>query len=127
VVASIDHTHHGLYTTGQDGRRVERIDEPHSVPVLNIYSDSAWPHLSEWPQYARNHEQLAGPAATVVNVHIAGVGHLGLTDLALSSPLLTRLLDGHAPSADPRDALEELRRVCLDFLDAHLGSAAPTS
>jgi hypothetical protein len=37
------------------------------------------------------------PAPAVFTVHIAGVGHLGLTDLALSAPLLARLLDGQAP------------------------------
>jgi dienelactone hydrolase len=30
------------------------LEEVYPVPVLNIYSDSSWSYLSDWPQYARN-------------------------------------------------------------------------
>lgn len=89
------------------------------VPVLNVYSDSSWGHLDEWPQYARNHELLTAGSADVVSVHVSGVGHLGLTDLALSSPLLTRVLGGQ-PTHDARGVLQTLNQHCLEFLDAHL-------
>lgn len=96
------------------------------TPVLSVYSDSAWSHLSEWPQYARNHELLTAESADVVHLHIAGAGHLGLTDLALTSPFLTRLLDGR-PTHDARDALETLNRAGLEFFDAHLKGAAASA
>lgn len=37
------------------------LDEAYPVPVLNIYSDASWNHLSEWTQYARNDELLSSP------------------------------------------------------------------
>jgi dienelactone hydrolase len=95
-------------------------DDPYPVPVLHLYSDSSWEHLAEWPQYAANHALLDGTEATVVNVHLAGVGHFGLTDLALTSPLLTRLLEGHTPAMDPRSALQVVNEVTLEFVDTHL-------
>lgn len=102
----------------RDGRFIwEEADYP--LPVLLVYSDSAWSHLGEWPQYAKNHELLSAESATVVNLHIAGVGHLGLTDLALASPVLTWLLDGER-ARDARGALASLNEASLEFLDAHL-------
>ncbi len=92
--------------------------EPYPVPVLNIYSDSAWGHLDEWPQYGRNHEMLDDP--TVENIHIEGVGHLHLTDLSLSSPFLTRVLNGHPSTGDARAALTELNGHALRFFNTHL-------
>lgn len=97
--------------------------DPYPVPVLNVYSDSAWGHLDEWPQYRRNREMLDDP--TVLNVHLAGVGHLHLTDLSLSSPLLTRLLNGHPSRGDARAALTELNGHVLRFFDTHLGASTP--
>lgn len=91
---------------------------PYPVPVLLVYSDSAWGHLDEWPQYARNHELLTTEPPGVVHLHLGGVGHLGLTDLALASPLLTRLADGTAPEYPP-GPLEALNRLVLEFLALH--------
>lgn len=101
----------------EDGRFVWNAD-PYPVPVLNVYTDSAWGHLSEWPQYERNRELLDDPLADTL--HIEGVGHLHLTDLSLSSPFLTRLLNGHPSTGDPREALELLNRRVLEFFDEHL-------
>lgn len=98
---------------------------PYPTPVLNVYSDTSWDHLDDWPQYARNHELLTGPPPDVFNVHVSGVGHLGLTDLALASPLLTRLFDGRASTADPRAALEDLNDLCRRFFDSYLKDAGP--
>ena len=102
-------------------------EDPYPVPVLHVYSDSSWGHLAEWPQYAANHALLGGTASSVVSVHLAGVGHFGLTDLALSSPLLTRLLEGQRPAVDPRSGLEAVNEVTLGFLDTYLqeGVVAP--
>jgi dienelactone hydrolase len=98
-------------------------ESPYPSPVLNIYSDSAWDHLAEWPQYARNHALLTDTRPQVANVHIGGVGHLGLTDLALSNPWLVRLLDGIRPTVDHAQALRQINQVCLTFLDRHLKGA----
>ena len=55
-----------------------------------------------------------------MSVHLAGVGHFGLTHLALSSPLLTRLLEGQKPAKNPRPALEAVNEVTLEFVDTYL-------
>ncbi|NLF64868.1 MAG: alpha/beta hydrolase [Chloroflexi bacterium] len=94
--------------------------EPYPVPVLNVYSDSAWGHLSEWPQYAGNVALLSGDHPAAFNLHIDGLGHLGLTDLALSSPLLVRLADGARPARDSVEGLRLINETCLRFFDAYL-------
>ena len=104
---------------GVEGGEFVWNSQPYPVPVLNIYSDSAWSHLGEWPQYAENHALLTG-GGTVHNVHITGIGHLALTDLSRTSPLITRMLDGRKPAKSPEQALEILNRVCLAFFDCYL-------
>lgn len=95
-------------------------DEGYPIPVLNVYSDSAWGHLGEWPQYAENYELLSGANATAFNVHISGAGHFTLTDLALTSPFLTRMLNGQKSTADAGYCLETINKVCLEFFDCYL-------
>lgn len=90
------------------------------VPVLNVYSDASWDHLCAWPQYAANCALLTGTVPTAFNVHITGVGHLGLTDLSLTSPILTRLFDGQQSSAAAIRCLTAINTVVLDFFDAYL-------
>lgn len=104
-------------------------DKVYPVPVLNVYSDSSWGHLGEWPQYRENHDLLAGTAATAFSVHISGVGHFSLTDLALTSPALTRLLNRQPSTANARECLTRVNGLCLEFLDGYLkgegGSGLP--
>ena len=98
------------------------IKDPYPTPVLSIYSDSSWEHLAEWPQYARNYALLTDARAQVANLHIRGVGHLALTDLALSNPWLVRLLDGISVTGDGAEALRLINSTGLEFLDHHLKS-----
>ncbi|MHB8107702.1 MAG: alpha/beta hydrolase family protein [Candidatus Cryosericum sp.] len=95
-------------------------DETYPIPVLNVYSDASWSHLGNWPQYAENYRLLAGTSATAFNVHISGVGHLTLTDLALTSPFLTRVLNGQKSTADAQHCLETINKVCLAYFDCFL-------
>ncbi|MGI6004975.1 MAG: alpha/beta hydrolase family protein [Christensenellales bacterium] len=88
--------------------------------VLNIYSDSTWSHLDQWPQYAANQALLSDTGANAFNVHISGTGHLGLTDLSLTSPLLTRLLDGRRAEISAEDCLKTINRISLEFFDCYL-------
>ena len=96
------------------------VDGAYPVPVLNVYSDSAWGHLAEWPQYARNYALLTDPPATAFSVHLGGAGHLSLTDLSLASPFLVRFLDGGLSAEDSRAYLQSVGRVCLEFLDRYV-------
>jgi predicted dienelactone hydrolase len=92
---------------------------PYPVPVLNVYT-SSFNHLGEWSQYAENDRLLFGSNPTAFTVHIQGAGHLDLTDLALTSPVLTRLLDGQRSTADSRHTLTVINRISLNFFDTYL-------
>src|SRR5690606_2158636 len=96
--------------TGVEDGEFEWLVTPYPLPLLNVYSDSSWGHLGEWSQYGANHALLAGVAEDAASHHLAGVGHFGLTDLALSSPLLTRLMDGRPREPSAAAVLETLNR-----------------
>jgi dienelactone hydrolase len=98
-------------------------DKIYPVPVLNIYSDSSWSILGERPQYAANYSLLFETGATAFNVYINGVGHLALTDFALASPFLTRVLDGKKPTTDTVSCLETINKTCLEFFNSYLKGA----
>lgn len=95
-------------------------NEIYPVPVLNVYSDSSWSHLAQWPQYVENYALLSDTDATAFNVYISGVGHLTLTDLALTSPFFTRILNGQKPTTDTKYCLKTINKVCLEFFDCYL-------
>ncbi len=95
--------------------------EPYPVPVLNIYSDSSWNILAQRPQYAANYAMLFDPGDSTFNIHIRGVGHLGLTDFALTSLFLTRILDRQKSTTEESlEALKTINTVCLEFLHSYL-------
>ncbi|MFO7611476.1 MAG: alpha/beta hydrolase [Clostridia bacterium] len=97
------------------------MDTVYPVPVLNVYSDSSWEILAKRPQYAANHAMLTDTEATAFNVHISGVGHLGLTDFSLTSPFLTRTLDRMKSTKEKAiHCLETINMVCLEFFDCYL-------
>ena len=103
----------------KDGKFVFE-DEVYPTPVLNVYSDSSWYHLGQWPQYAQNYKLLSETDAQAFNVHISGVGHFTLTDLALTSPILTRMLNGFKSTTDTRYGLQVVNDVSLRFFDFYL-------
>lgn len=96
------------------------VQDTYPAPVLNIYSDDAWGLLSEWPQYAANFRLLSDTAAVAHNVRISGAGHFSLTDLTLSTPIITRLLDRVPAPADATYCLTTINRVTLAFFDCYL-------
>ncbi len=103
-------------------------EKTYPVPVLSVYSDSSWSRLDELPQYAANARLLADTTATSYNVHMRGAWHLSLTDLALTSPLLTRILNGRKASIDTEYCLTTIGRLALEFFDCYLkaiGGFAP--
>lgn len=98
-------------------------NEKYPIPVLNVYSDSSWDHLAHWPQYAENYALLSNNNPTAFNVHISGVGHFTLTDLALTSPFLTRLFNGQKSTTSTEYCLKVINKVCLEFFDCYLKGA----
>ncbi|WBW94960.1 alpha/beta hydrolase family protein [Oceanirhabdus sp. W0125-5] len=95
-------------------------DEIYPVPVLNVYSDSSWSHLSEWSQYAENYTLLSDTDAIAFNAYIQGVGHLSLTDLALTSPLLTHFLNQKKSETDTEYCLKTINKLTLEFFNCYL-------
>ena len=95
-------------------------DMIYPVPVLNVYSDSSWSILGERPQYEANYRMLTDTDATAFNVYISGIGHLALTDFALTSPFLTRILDGKKPTTETVSCLRTINKICLEFFNSYL-------
>ncbi|MEA4874658.1 hypothetical protein [Anaerorhabdus sp.] len=93
----------------------EQSDYP--IPVLNIYSDASWKNLRNWKQYEENAKLLDIESETIQNVYLKGIGHFSLTDLSLSSPFLTMLLDGGHTKNNPQETLIEINEICLSFLN----------
>ena len=92
-------------------------ETPYPLPVLNIYSDSSWSHLNDWPQYALNARLIYDKRPETFNVYLKGAVHLSLTDLALTSPFLTRILSGQKNSLNSREGLTLINQIALSFFD----------
>lgn len=99
----------------RDGEYI--IDESdYEIQILYVYSDASYSHLYEWEQYRNNAKFLKSESGNYENIHYEGIGHMGLCDLSLGSPLLASLLDRHMPDARSREQLQRLNADCLDFL-----------
>lgn len=96
------------------------LSTQYPVPVLNVYSDSSWTHLAQWPQYAQNARLLSGEDKNAYSLYMQGAGHLSLTDLSLFSPVLTRILNGHGSAVSAEAYLTRLNEVCLSFFNCFL-------
>lgn len=92
-------------------------DSDYKVPLLNIYSDSSYPHLDEWGQYKNNAMFLNEDNKGYTNIYYEGTGHMGLCDLSVASPLLSAVLSGEFPKTDPYEQLEKLNSDCLEWLN----------
>lgn len=91
------------------------------VSVLNVYSDSAYGILSQRPQYSTNYRMLIHPNENEFNVYFNGIGHLALTDFALTSPILTKFLDGNDVGIETTsENLKKINEVCLAFFNRFL-------
>lgn len=100
----------------QDGKFVFDSRD-YDIPLLNVYSDSSFPHLRELPQYENNVKFLAPGAANCTNLHYEGVGHMGLCDLSIYSPLLAAMLDRDIQKTDAYAQLETLNADCVAWIE----------
>ncbi len=94
--------------------------EPYPVPVLNMYSDASWNHLSEWAQYGANYALLSGAQTTAFNIYIDGAGHFSFTDLPLSSPLIAQMLEGKPVTRNNEECLRITNAKVLEFFNVYL-------
>lgn len=93
-------------------------ESDYGVPLLNLYSDSAWPHLREWGQYRNNEMFLDEDNPLYTNIHYEGTNHMGLCDLSIASPLLSAALSGGFQAADAHAQLEQMNADCVEWLAA---------
>lgn len=106
--------------TGVENGEFMFTDDAYPVPVLSVYADSAWNILESRPQYAQNVRLLSKAAEDAPYVYIRGAGHFSLTDLAITSPVLTCMLNGFKATTDTEYCLRTINNVCLAFFDCHL-------
>lgn len=106
---------------GIEGDQYVFTNEEYPLPVLHVYSDSSFTTLDEIATYGMNVRLLESDNPMYVNKHISGVGHLGLTDMALLSPFLTDMLDRGLDTRKAPETLLELNRYVLEFLDEYVG------
>jgi len=97
-------------------------DNAYPVPILNIYSDQVWVQLHDGTAtgvYAGNKiaEQII---PNVKTKYYKGAKHLTLTDLALTSPFLSNLLNGTKSHVNVRTILSDEAKVITDFFDSIL-------
>lgn len=111
---------------GVAGNEFVYNQQTYPVPVLNLYTDSTWLKMSNWSQYGTNNRMLAISTDRVWNVHLSGAGHFSITDLALSNPGLTRILNGTKTTVKAKECLEEVNRLTLAFFDKWLKGISQT-
>ena len=116
----------GEYLDVVDGKRVLN-NTTYPVPILTILSDELTRRIAAIPNandvVAVKHVVATAPHA--YEIDFMGTNHLSLTDLALSSPLLTSLLNGSVPSvagpdSNPLSTLEKLNATVLEFFNVFL-------
>ncbi len=93
-------------------------ESDYSVPLLNIYSDSGYPHLHEWSEYQNNARCLDCENFMYTNIWYAGTGHMGLCDLSAASPILSAILSGTVQSVDAYEQLRQINSDCMGWLSS---------
>lgn len=97
------------------------LDEtPYPTNVMNLYTDSTWNQLENLPQYAQNVRLLSMVSDQITNQYLPGTGHFSITDLAISSPILTRFFNGFKTEMTAEETLIQINHICLNYLDSKL-------
>ena len=91
-------------------------ERDYEIPVLNVYSDASYPYLKEWGQYKGNARLLDSANPLYTNIHYENIGHMGLCDLSLGSPVLTAIMDKGFQKVKARTQLTTLNEDCLAWV-----------
>ncbi len=102
--------------TGVENGRFVFNQKDYSVPLLSIYSDASYPHLKEWDQYGNNAKFLDSSSTIYTNIHYENIGHMGLCDLSLASPVITAVMDGGFQKVKAAEQLKKLNEDCLKWI-----------
>lgn len=92
---------------------------PYPVPLLSVYTSSAWPILDTSPQYAQNSAVLRDNRADTQDIFLEGAGHMTLTDLVYAMPPLC-LLFGQNLFFDADKYEADINAAYVEFLDEYL-------
>ncbi len=126
AVVDLDADLAGEYVGVVDGKRLLNAS-PYPVPILVILSDELTRRIAAIPNadevVAVKH--VVATAGQAYEIDLAGTNHLSLTDLALTSPFLTSLLNGSVPSvagsdANPLASIEKVNVTVLNFFNVFL-------
>lgn len=126
AVVDLDADPAGEYVGVVNGKPVLN-NTPYPVPILIIVSDALAPGMAVIPDaadvIALKHVVATAPHA--YEIDIAGTNHLSFTDLAISSPILTFLMNSsfHATTGaavDPLATIEEMNATVLQFFNVYL-------
>lgn len=104
---------------GIEGDNYIFTEEEYPLPILHIYSDYIYDNLENITTYEMNDRLIKSGDPKFVNVHIQGVGHLGLTDMALVSPIITNRIDGNLNKRKAPETLLEINRFVVEFLEVY--------
>lgn len=104
---------------GIEGNKYIFTDEEYPIPILHFYSDSLYEKIDEITTYTMNSRIIKSKDPKFTNVHISGVGHIGLTDMALVSPIITNLIDGGLNKRQAPETLLEMNEHVLEFLNKY--------
>lgn len=91
-------------------------ERDYDIPILSIYSDASYSHLKEWGQYGNNARFLDSSNPLYTNIHYENIGHMGLCDLSLVSPVLTAIMDGGFQKVNATDCLKKINEDCLEWI-----------
>ncbi|MDO5028703.1 MAG: hypothetical protein Q4E36_05500 [Bacillota bacterium] len=100
----------------EDGHYVF-VEDPYPRPILHLYSDALKGKMENLTTYKLNQDLIDLKDPKFVNVYIDGLGHLGLTDMSLASPILTDLIDGGLNEKKPPESLLEINSHVEKFLE----------
>lgn len=126
AVVNLDADLSGEYTGIVDGKEVLNTT-PYPVPILTILSDELTRRIAAIPNagevVAVKHVDATAPHA--YEIDLPGTNHMSFTDLAVSSPLLTSLLNGSVHSvagtdANPLGTIDKLNATVLEFFNVFL-------
>jgi dienelactone hydrolase len=126
AVVNLDADLDGEYVNVVNGREVLN-PTPYPAPILTILSDELTRRIAAIPDAKDTVavEHVIATAPQAYEIDCPGTNHMSLTDLALTSPLLTSLLNGSIHSAagadaDPLATIEKLNATVLKFFNVFL-------
>lgn len=104
---------------GVEGDEYIFTEEEYPLPILHFYSDSLYEKVDDITTYSMNARTMKSKDPKFTTVHISGVGHLGLTDMALATPMITNFIDGGLNKRRAPETLLEINGHVVEFLDKY--------